>query len=199
MSKVLPISSCVRCPYFSANTVLQCDLFKLPITDLSFSNELDQFRISNVCKLPFHIHPNDLERKEIYTIDSVLKHITFDQPIRKKTLVIDYDGDLMDMASLRYLTFKLKGLKCVKCGIEGRYFAKEFSKPQHKKNIQNKENGELIPLKYHFNLYAINDIGEEVLMTKDHIHPVSKGGRDFIDNFQTMCFPCNDEKGAKCE
>jgi hypothetical protein len=71
--------------------------------------------------------------------------------------------------------------------LEGRFFVKE--KHSH---VQ----GE----KYHFNLYAIDDVGDEVLMTKDHIIPKrrgnrSDGGPDHISNYQTMCKPCNEAKG----
>lgn len=30
----------------------------------------------------------------------------------------------------------------------------------------------------------------------DHIHPVSRGGTNDLSNLQTMCGPCNREKGA---
>lgn len=71
---------------------------------------------------------------------------------------------------------------CVKCGIEGQYFAMEC-------------NGNDNP---HFNLYALKD-GKEILITKDHILPKSLGGKDVISNYQTMCFSCNQEKGNKIE
>jgi 5-methylcytosine-specific restriction endonuclease McrA len=50
---------------------------------------------------------------------------------------------------------------------------------------------------YHFNLYAVNEYGDKILMTKDHIHPKSKGGRNHISNYQTMCYPCNQDKSNK--
>ena len=36
-------------------------------------------------------------------------------------------------------------------------------------------------------------------MTKDHILPKSKGGKDEIDNYQTMCIRCNKAKGNNLE
>ncbi len=92
------------------------------------------------------------------------------------------DGDLINMASKRLQTFRRRGIKCIRCGIEGKYFYKE----RHRVDIG-----------YHFNLYAINDKNEEILMTKDHIIPKSKGGKDRLDNFQTMCSICNEDKADK--
>ncbi len=54
-------------------------------------------------------------------------------------------------------------------------------------------------IKWHFNLYGINENNEEILFTKDHIIPKSKGGGEHIDNFQTMCCKCNSKKGNKLE
>lgn len=36
-----------------------------------------------------------------------------------------------------------------------------------------------------------------VVLEVDHIHPVSKGGKNGIDNLVTSCFSCNRGKGAK--
>lgn len=71
---------------------------------------------------------------------------------------------------------------CVKCGIEGQYFAMESTGNDN----------------LHFNLYALKD-GREVLITKDHILPKSKGGKDIMSNYQTMCTTCNSAKGNKIE
>ena len=92
------------------------------------------------------------------------------------------DGDPVTVTSVRLRTFKTYGTTCVKCGIEGVFFRKE-------KNLND--------IVYHLNLYAIDDIGREVLMTKDHIVPKSKGGKDFIGNMQPMCVRCNTQKDNK--
>jgi 5-methylcytosine-specific restriction endonuclease McrA len=119
-------------------------------------------------------------RNGIYSIEEVLSKRNFLS--HRKEDMVEFDGDMIFMNSDRYHTFAEKGLKCVCCGIEGKYFVKE-------RNID----GE----KYHFNLYAVNKNGEEVLMTKDHIIPKSKGGKDEISNYQTMCTKCNGQKGNK--
>ena len=46
-----------------------------------------------------------------------------------------------------------------------------------------------------FNLYA----EDGTLMTKDHILPRKWGGKDDIDNMQTMCKDCNEAKGSQYE
>lgn len=108
---------------------------------------------------------------------------------------IELHGEQIRMGSARYRLFK-ENLCCVKCGIEGRYYAVETSAKRDKKN------GGWIALRGpsrepHLNLYAINKQGHEVLMTKDHVIPKSKGGTNTDDNYQTMCSPCNNKKGNK--
>lgn len=126
-------------------------------------------------------------RKEIYTIEDVLakRDVYSDGETsykkKKSSLKVNFDGDIINMGSLRYQTFAEKGVKCAYCGVEGRYFAKE--KHPNSNSVS-----------YHFNLYAIDDNGDEILMTKDHILPKSKGGLDNIDNMQTMCTLCNQQK-----
>jgi len=133
------------------------------------------------------------ERIGVYPPEDVLPFCTYNadgtwnhQPEER-----EYLGQMVKMDSIRYRTFVAKGLKCCVCGIEGTFFALErhiaFSKKQQKAN----PNG-----RYHFNLYGIDENGEEVLITKDHIIPVSKGGKDTFKNLQTMCTNCNFEKGA---
>ena len=82
--------------------------------------------------------------------------------------------------SRRYHVFHQSGVVCVACGLEGLFFARERSPRQLGK--------------FHFNLYGVRD-DNEVLMTRDHIHPLSKGGSNRLDNQQTMCATCNSKKG----
>jgi 5-methylcytosine-specific restriction endonuclease McrA len=87
---------------------------------------------------------------------------------------------MSNTTSIRLQTFK-KNLICVDCGITGLHFWVECS-PGH--------------FDYHLNLYEINKVGDEILMTKDHIIPKSKNGKETLDNMQTMCTHCNYKKGS---
>ena len=124
----------------------------------------------------------------VVTDDTVLKlrqqHIKKSSEQWKKVVEKIYNGFSVKMNSQRYQLFATKGLTCVKCGITGSFFALE--------RINSTRDN---PLRFHFNLYAIDDNGEEVLITKDHIIPKSKGGKNTLNNYQVMCYNCNQEKG----
>jgi len=104
-------------------------------------------------------------------------------PIEKLKLKKEYLGHTVKMYSSRYRVFKEKGVTCVRCGMKGEFFALEKSK-RHNNN------------KFHFNLYAYDEQGNDVLMTKDHTIPQSKGGASNISNYETMCTRCNEKKGV---
>lgn len=123
-----------------------------------------------------------LRRKENLTIEEVynaVKDVLF-EPEDKKAMVV-INGDKIKGNSQRFQTFFTKGLKCACCGIEGKYFGKEK---------------DFNAARYHLNLYALDGSGNEVLMTKDHIVPRSKGGASELYNYQTMCVKCNIAKGS---
>ena len=114
---------------------------------------------------------NILERKETYEVAEILPLIG--------TPFVDLNGDEVKMNSGRLHTFR-NSIYCTCCGLKATYFAKE------------RHGGDL---RYHLNLYGIDSDGDEVLFTKDHIVPKSKGGRNSRQNYQTMCSPCNALKG----
>ncbi len=130
------------------------------------------------------------ERKESYLPHEVLDFLpnpdVHSKGFNLKSIKKEYDGDLMKMGSQRYFTFA-KSLHCEYCGIKGVTFHKERSLTK---------NGEKQSCGFHFNLYAIDKNGEEVLMTKDHVVARARGGRDSIKNYVTCCKTCNEEKGA---
>lgn len=149
---------------------------------LSCSGEHKLSEIKNILK---NFDPNQLERKEIYSIEEVeekVKDVLFEK--KRNLSKVDFDGDMINGNSQRYQTFFTKGCRCVKCGIEGKYFVKE----KHLKDIS-----------FHLNLYAIDENEKEILMTKDHIIPKSKGGANDISNYQTMCKKCNEAKENRLE
>lgn len=138
-----------------------------------------------ITKVDIRLTESSLERKSTHSIEEVrevVKDILFYKD--KRYAKVELDGDIIKGNSQRYQTFFTKGTKCVCCGIEGKYFAKE-------KVACDKS--------YHLNLYAIDENGKEVLMTKDHILPKSKGGQDHVENYQPMCVRCNKAKGNNIE
>ena len=95
---------------------------------------------------------------------------------------IKVDGYDVYTRSLRYMTFYQKGCKCCVCGKEGTHFTLDPS-------------GDGSDTRRHFNLRA----DDGTLMTRDHIIPKSRGGREHISNMQTMCVDCNRAKGNHME
>lgn len=106
----------------------------------------------------------------------------------ERKVSIEFRGKKVKTNSQRYQTFFTKGCCCVKCGLEASYFA-----------LERDAKGSNQPNTYHFNLYGVNKDGEEVLFTKDHIIPRSRGGKNKLENYQTMCYVCNVAKGSKLE
>lgn len=124
---------------------------------------------------------NQYIRKEIYSIDEVLSKVELEHT-KKDTIL--FGDDLIKMGSDRYKLFKYKGVTCVTCGLVAKFFAKE----------RFRKNSKIIS--YHMNLYGIDESGNDILFTKDHIHPKKLGGVNHISNYQTMCTICNNEKGC---
>lgn len=105
---------------------------------------------------------------------------------KEKYYKVNNDIFRVKMYSDRYKMF-LENLSCVRCGMIGSIFYLERMTDGNSDRA-------------HFNLYAIHPItGEDVLMTKDHIIPKSKGGKDKYGNYQTMCSVCNNSKGNNPE
>lgn len=117
------------------------------------------------------------EKLKKYSINEVLPYIGSG----RKLFVGLIDGVEIhaNTSSVRLQTFK-KNLTCVDCGIKATHFWVECNPGC---------------FNYHLNLYGINKAGDEVLMTKDHIIPKSKNGKETLDNMQTMCTRCNNKKG----
>ena len=117
-----------------------------------------------------------------FNINDVLPYATRDKRIIKKIYTVDDVSFVVKMDSDRYQTFN-NNLECAACGLLGSLFLLE-REHGHKTDVA------------HFNLYAVEN-DNLILMTKDHIVPRSKGGRNNIVNYQTMCEICNSIKKAK--
>lgn len=127
---------------------------------------------------------NNLEDISKCSVESILQVIG-----NKKGWIFVENNTKIDLPNLFFVklnTLRLqcfaKSLSCILCGIKGEYFL-----------LQRLKGSNETP---HLNLYAVNSEGERVLMTKDHLVPKSKGGKDTLDNLNTMCFPCNVLKGS---
>ena len=121
-----------------------------------------------------------IRKEKLYTIEEVLSKRYLIPKKKKSDDLVDFDGNLVHMSSHRYQTFAEKGVKCVTCGIEGKYFALEKEKTNAKD-------------RYHFNLYGFDANGNEIML---HIIAKVNGGENHIDNYQPMCAKCN---SGKCD
>lgn len=121
-----------------------------------------------------------LETLADFSIEEVLPII----PRKRNIFKVGNRNYSVKTSSLRLQVFK-RNLKCAGCDLIGSVF-----------KLQKQVNKDEPP---HFNLYAVkNNEGEIelILMTQDHIYPRSKGGKDNLDNLQTMCLECNSKKGS---
>ena len=114
--------------------------------------------------------------------EDVLNTPHYSKGQKNKENTVKVDGHDVYTHSLRYMTFYQKGCTCVVCGKKGTHFTLDKSCGEDND-------------RYHFNLRA----DDGTLMTRDHILPKSKGGRDHINNMQTMCVDCNKAKGNAYE
>lgn len=96
----------------------------------------------------------------------------------KKPARVAFDGFAINMNSQRIKLFILKGITCVNCGRKGTHYSIDRHADQEV---------------YHVNLRGKNNL----LFTKDHIKPKHCGGKNRQSNYQTMCAPCNYNKGHK--
>lgn len=102
----------------------------------------------------------------------------------KKYAFFSLNGQLIRVKtrSQRYRLF-YQNRKCVCCGRKGNTLSLEINHESLNRNESS----------FHFNLYC-KEGDNYILMTKDHIIPRAKGGKDNMVNYQTMCSECNSLK-----
>jgi 5-methylcytosine-specific restriction endonuclease McrA len=109
-------------------------------------------------------------------LEAVLKYVG---RARQK---LNVDGKLYNVA-MNNQRMKLIGRTqdCACCGAMGRFFWLEQS-------------GTHPP---HFNLYAEDHTGRDILLTMDLIRPASEGGKAEPGNLQLLCVSCQRKKGNR--
>ena len=75
-------------------------------------------------------------------------------------------------------------------------FYQQLRKQKLKENGGSHTLGEWETLKaqYNWTCFHCNKVEPDIILTKDHIIPVSKGGSDNIENIQPLCRKCNSKK-----
>lgn len=120
-----------------------------------------------------------MERCKGYSVSRILHRAEVAEGKGKDSFSIS--GKIVRI-SMTLRTFMKYGVVCAKCGTKARYFTL-YKDKQH----------------YFLQLFSCDEEGNEVLMTKDHIVPRSKGGANDIRNYQPMCAICNTKKGNRFE
>lgn len=110
-----------------------------------------------------------------FSPQNLFDHLT--ETVRTKNYTANDVTYSVKINSARYFLFKQQPY-CVACGLQGTRLLLECNP------------GDRIP---HFNLYG-EENGELVMLNKDHIRAKSVGGKDSLDNYQTMCIICNNLK-----
>ncbi len=123
-----------------------------------------------------------------FEIDEVLPHVVNSRKKKKREFVTAAGKSFpVKVTSDRLILFQAKGTTCVNCGLEGSVFLLQRFKGA--KSADDRQP--------HLNLWGRDADGNWALFTKDHVLPRSKGGRDHLSNYQTMCLPCNQKKGNR--
>lgn len=117
-------------------------------------------------------------------VEDVIIKIKQEPSKEKAIFIVNGEQYKINVDSTRVRLFK-NNRTCVRCGIVGNIFAIDNQITRPNKNP-------------HLNLYHYNpETKEYIMMTKDHVIPDSKGGKDHLSNLQCMCEECNERKKNK--
>jgi 5-methylcytosine-specific restriction endonuclease McrA len=152
------------------NELLKCLEQDLNELTKGFVLNKRQIRLKKLREVKNKVRITVLEPEEFF------KYVNKDN--KTQEFIVDETVYTARTDSSRFFVFK-KDSTCAACGIVGNKMVLELN------------HNDKSP---HFNLYA-EENGKLILMTKDHVKPKSKGGKNEIDNYQTMCAVCNNIKG----
>jgi len=117
---------------------------------------------------------------------------------KRKIVVQTEHGIIKVSASSKRLNCFSKNHACVTCYRKGSVFLVQSHKIKNvnacKWCIHHKHFTKCHLDTPHINMYHVENNGQLILMTRDHIIPSCKGGKDTLDNLHTMCSICNTNK-----
>lgn len=134
--------------------------------------KIDNHKTSISLKIEKAKNSNEKIRLAEFDLNEILERVEIDK--EKEVFEIDGQNFTVKLNSDRLRLFK-NCRKCVSCGLEAtRLFLETYK-------------GENLA---HFNAYGVYE-DDLVLFTKDHIKAKSCGGKNILQNYQTMCSTCN--------
>lgn len=117
----------------------------------------------------------------LYQSQYILPMLGFGKP-KLKLQLPDGTTHTIKASGLRLECLRLNQ-QCVWCGVRGNVWLLQQTKQDNP----------------HLNLFHISQKSNNpqlILMTRDHIQPLARGGKDEIDNLATMCSHCNQAKAS---
>lgn len=133
----------------------------------------DVKHIAESSKINLSIIFNNYYTYDIYPLEEINKRM---DDMYGKNNNLTLHGFSMKASSLRYQLFNSRKQECVSCGLKASFWALQSADKSTRP---------------HLNLYGVNNEGDILLFTRDHIVPRALGGGDNLSNLQVMCDVCN--------